>query len=71
MIIGSIVASCNNNKYKVKFNNGTVKECPSGSLKIEDIVAALPLNKIPQDVREKIEEEGGEIIEDDGESDDE
>ena len=25
LIIGSIVASCDNNKYKVKFDNGTVK----------------------------------------------
>ena len=71
LIIGSIVASCDKNKYKVKFDNGTVKECSSSSLKIEDIVAALPPNEIPQDVREQIEEEGGEIIEDDGESDDE
>ena len=71
MIIGSIVASCDNNNFKVKFDNGTVKECSSSSLKIEDIVAALPPNEIPQDVREQIEEEGDEIIEDDGESDDE
>ena len=71
MIIGSIVASCNNNKYKVNFDNGTVKECSSRSLKIQDIVAALPPNEIPQDVREQIEEEGGEIIKDDGESYDE
>ena len=62
LIIGSIVASCGNNKYNVKFDNGTVKECSSSSLKIEDIVEALPPNEIPKDVREQIEEEGGEII---------
>ena len=34
LIIGFIVVSCNDNKYKVKFDNGTVKECSSSSLKI-------------------------------------
>ena len=65
--IGSIVASCENNKYKVKFDNGKIKECSSSSLRIENIVVALPVNEITPQVRERIEEEGDEIIEHDGE----
>ena len=67
--IGSIVASCNNNKYKVKFDNGKIKECSSSSLRIENIVVALPVNEITPQVQERIEEEGDEIIEHDGEDD--
>ena len=51
-VIGSIVASCQNNKYKVKFDNGKVKECSPRSLRIENIVAALPVNDITPHVRE-------------------
>jgi len=64
-VIGSIVALFQNNKYKVKFDNGKVKECSSIFLRIKNIAAALPVNEITPHIRERVEEEGDEIVEHD------
>ena len=48
-IWGKVIAAIGKNKYSVRFDDGTIKECSSKSLKTERADAGIPLNELAED----------------------
>jgi len=45
-LYGVVVEATKNHKYKVQFDNGTVKECISNTLRVENTNANIPVDEL-------------------------